>query len=107
MKATRRSHLKAEIVALKESEPCEDCHRYFPAYVMDYDHRDPTTKIATISKITKEAKTVAEVWDELDKCDLVCANCHRIRTHGNDEYDDRIREYQNPELYQQIRDWTG
>jgi hypothetical protein len=46
---------------------------------MDFDHRPGTTKLGEISKklyFLGEKKLLAEIA----KCDLVCANCHRIRT---------------------------
>jgi hypothetical protein len=57
-----------------------DCGIKYPSYVMDFDHRDPTTKLFAIGA----AYSVAEkrLRDEISKCDVVCANCHRERTHG-------------------------
>jgi hypothetical protein len=54
-----------------------DCGGRFPACAMDFDHRDPTTKVA---KVMNHRNRVAPVLREIAKCDLVCANCHRIRT---------------------------
>ena len=46
----------------------------------DFDHREPADKSFTISAKQKDvSKTLLEA--EFDKCDLVCANCHRLRTH--------------------------
>lgn len=46
----------------------------------DFDHRDPAEKSFAVSQ---KARDVAEsvLQAEFDKCDLVCANCHRLRTH--------------------------
>ena len=58
---------------------CLDCGGTYPLYVMDFDHRDPNAKEFSVS-----SSKVAN-WDlilkEASKCDLVCANCHRVRTH--------------------------
>lgn len=59
--------------------PCQDCGLIYPYYVMDFDHRDPTRKLAPVSKlITWSWKKLKE---EVVKCDLVCSNCHRERTY--------------------------
>ena len=50
-----------------------------PAYVMDFDHRDG--KEAEISVLVN-ALSVRRLVAEMAKCDVVCANCHRIRTYG-------------------------
>ena len=46
---------------------------------MDFDHRDPSTKCFGLSHAIFQAWS--NVLAEIDKCDVVCANCHRIRTH--------------------------
>ena len=46
----------------------------------DFDHRDPAEKSFAISSKAKEVNQQV-LKDEFAKCDLVCANCHRLRTH--------------------------
>lgn len=46
---------------------------------MDFDHRDPATKQYTVSRMVGRAGTDA-ILVEVAKCDIVCANCHRVRT---------------------------
>jgi hypothetical protein len=60
---------------------CLDCGNIFPQCCYDFDHRIPLEKSFTISG--KMGKPLSELMIESDKCDLVCANCHRIRTAGN------------------------
>ena len=57
---------------------CADCgYREHPA-ALDFDHRPGTTKVRDI----KQGQQLG--WEalkaEIAKCDVVCANCHRIRT---------------------------
>lgn len=62
----------------KESEPCLDCNFYYPATCMDFDH----VRGRKIKDVGKMMNCGAEkVQKEIEKCDLVCSNCHRIRTH--------------------------
>jgi NAD-dependent dihydropyrimidine dehydrogenase PreA subunit len=63
-----------------KSEPCADCQRSFPYYVMDFDHRPGTEKLYEPTRLLFVG-SLKTVITELEKCDLVCANCHRIRTH--------------------------
>lgn len=63
--------------------PCVDCQRTFPWCAMDFDHRLGETKSFNIaSKGTQKATQdrIDLVEKEILKCDIVCANCHRVRT---------------------------
>jgi hypothetical protein len=71
----------AKIQTLKENTPCTDCGCKYPYFVMDFDHRDATTKKDGISSLVKSTARWDRVLEEIAKCDLVCANCHRLRTY--------------------------
>ncbi len=59
-----------------------DCGQKYPPYVMDFDHRDPKLKISTLNRMIYLHRYAKEkLLVEIKKCDVVCANCHRIRTH--------------------------
>jgi hypothetical protein len=61
---------------------------------MDFDHRDPARKRGEISTMVKRLVPWATILAELAKCDLVCANCHRLRTYkGQNCYKTRQFEY--------------
>ena len=76
----RHAARRKAMVNVLKVQPCTDCGVQYPGYVMDFDHRDPAAKSFTIS--TNLRKPWAVVLEEIAKCDLVCANCHRERTHG-------------------------
>jgi hypothetical protein len=59
--------------------PCIDCGQSYPAYMMDFDHRDPRTKKFEITRVAGRISMV-KLLDEIAKCDIVCSNCHRERT---------------------------
>ena len=67
------------MLAELKSGPCADCGQTFPPYVMDFDHKDWTDKEAEVAAIKFGRWEL--VLAEVAKCDLVCSNCHRIRTH--------------------------
>lgn len=74
-----RRKLKEEVRALKESGQCADCGKQYPHFVMEYDHLPGSEKVAVISKMANTHSRL-RVLQEIAKCDLVCANCHRYRT---------------------------
>jgi len=61
------------------SVPCADCGSRFDVCAMDFDHRDPGAKRYTVTRMVGKADTQA-ILEEVAKCDIVCANCHRLRT---------------------------
>jgi formate-dependent nitrite reductase cytochrome c552 subunit len=71
---------QAELLNERRDVPCADCGHRYPPYVMDFDHRDPSAKRATVTRMIGRAST-ARILDEVAKCDIVCANCHRARTY--------------------------
>jgi hypothetical protein len=75
-----RRRLAAKVAELKQ-QPCTDCGGSFPACVMDFHHRDASTKVAAIARMIFTSSW-PKIEAEIVKCDLLCANCHRIRTHG-------------------------
>ena len=75
----RKARLKAWLSEMKESEPCMDCGESYPACVMDFDHRPGEGKSFEMSRANEWGEQA--ILDEIEKCDLVCSNCHRIRTH--------------------------
>ncbi len=70
-----------EYVNKLKSEPCMDCKKKYPYYVMQYDHRVPKRKLYNISEIVNRGMSWGVLKKELKKCDLVCGNCHAIREH--------------------------
>jgi len=63
-----------------KDRPCMDCGGEFPSYVMSFDHRDPDQKKFQLSQVG--TRSVAVLLEEAAKCDVVCANCHMIRTYS-------------------------
>lgn len=75
-----RAERRAVIDKLK-ARPCADCGKTFPPYVMEFDHiPERGKKFMNISDMLPKGMSMRRILEEADKCDLVCANCHRIRT---------------------------
>ncbi len=64
--------------------PCLDCKGIFPYCAMDWDHKPEHPKsfgIGSQGQYTATPTRIQKVEKEIDKCSLVCSNCHRVRTH--------------------------
>jgi hypothetical protein len=66
----------AKLVEFFRDYPCADCGESDPL-VLEFDHRG--NKSFNIAKGARDRNWQA-VLDEIAKCDVVCANCHRRRT---------------------------
>jgi hypothetical protein len=62
-----------------KSAPCCDCNGKFPPECMDFDHVRGK-KNCNVSAMIARAFSLESVIEEIAKCEVVCANCHRIRT---------------------------
>ena len=71
---------RQQLIGLLKSAPCTDCGGCFPSECMDFDHIDASRKVATVSELVWGAKSIDSILVEIDKCELVCSNCHRVRT---------------------------
>ena len=66
---------------LKKDKPCSDCGGLFPPCCLDYHHLDGAIKEDAVTNLLSKASK-KRIFEEIAKCVLVCANCHRIRHHG-------------------------
>lgn len=57
---------------------CQRCWQAFPYYCYDFHHRDASTKSFNLT-VGAMGRKWEELLLEVEKCDLLCANCHRIR----------------------------
>lgn len=79
--AGRQSRAKTRDITweIKQSTACADCGGYFQPWQMDFDHTE-NNKTAEVSMLVRSSNREA-VLAEMAKCEVVCANCHRTRTH--------------------------
>ncbi len=54
---------------------CQNCGYSKCLKALEFHHRDPKKKRFTIARLTNPEWS--KIRKELDKCDLLCANCHR------------------------------
>lgn len=63
---------------------CNHCQGKFHPAIYEFHHLDPSTKDRDPSKMLQ--LRWERLKEELDKCILLCANCHRL-THHEDSYE--------------------
>jgi hypothetical protein len=74
----KKQHYKQRLVEIKQASGCVDCGEN-NHIVLDFDHlRD---KKYNISRMIHDGFSWKAILKEIKKCEVVCANCHRIRTY--------------------------
>lgn len=77
----RWTNRKLEAIQYKGGK-CIDCGIQSPhSCIYDFHHLDPNTKEYEWVKLRQMSDQ--KIKDELDKCILLCSNCHRIRHSNN------------------------
>jgi hypothetical protein len=74
----KRREIRKWVYELKENTPCTDCKKLYPYYVMDFDHL--LDKKVLVSKVINNGSW-KQAKEEIAKCEIVCSNCHRMRTY--------------------------
>lgn len=77
--AKQKAHLAKYIREYKERHACADCKISYPYYVMDFDHVRGKKHANVMELIPTLSKK--KIDEEIAKCEVVCSNCHRARTH--------------------------
>ncbi len=85
VRSSKRKYIKTvdNLIFKEKDKPCMDCGIKYHPFVMDFNHRDPSSKAYLISAMGNRGSSLLKIKEEIDKCDLVCANCHRMRTLNN------------------------
>lgn len=75
---TRQNHRRRILDIIKTMASCADCQYDSHPAALDFDHLPEFVKSFDIARETGRS------WDlmfaEIMKCEVVCSNCHRIRT---------------------------
>jgi hypothetical protein len=75
----RRKEMREWVASLKAG-PCADCGNSYHPAAMDFDHLPGYGKVQQINRLLVTLNKEL-VLAEIAKCELVCANCHRVRTY--------------------------
>lgn len=74
----RREASQEALIQYKLARGCSDCGYRKDHRALQFDHLPGTIKLATVPRLAGSNEKA--MWKELLKCDVVCANCHCIRT---------------------------
>ena len=75
-----RGQIKKYIREYKENSGCIDCKEKYPWYVLEFDHLED--KSFGIGEFGSFTSSLEKVKQEIQKCEVVCSNCHKIRTYS-------------------------
>jgi hypothetical protein len=79
-KSQQKSAAKQWVYEYKlKNSICSDCRISYPPHVLDFDHLKD--KSFGISRALHVGTTIDKIKEEIKKCEIVCANCHRERTY--------------------------
>ena len=76
-----------ELHLYKEKHGCFDCRNKFPHYILEFDHKPEFIKIDVVYRVLRNYGPEA-AWKEVAKCDVVCANCHKMRTYQREQHNE-------------------
>jgi hypothetical protein len=74
----RRLQIQALTDKIKLERGCADCGYNADPIALDFDHL--ANKLFSIARAKAKGLSDARILEEIKKCDVVCSNCHRIRT---------------------------
>lgn len=75
-----RERVRVELLNYLKTKSCIDCGEMDPV-VLEFDHKIPEIKYKTIAKMLSGHYSWKSVLDEIQKCDIRCANCHKRKTY--------------------------
>ncbi len=81
-RATRKKQIERNrnyLFSVLKHAKCMDCS-YDNWIALELDHRDPKQKHDAVTRMVNDGTTLDRIKQEVAKCDVVCANCHAIRT---------------------------
>ncbi len=74
---TFRQEVRQYLLHVKNTHGCSRCQERHPA-CLDFHHRDPEGKEFSVSDFLRRRQPrFADLLAELEKCILLCSNCHR------------------------------
>jgi len=74
----------------KLKQGCVCCGYKENPYALDFDHLDPASKIDGVARMS--TRNIEKIKEEILKCQVLCANCHRIKTHDFKTFEKMIEE---------------
>lgn len=77
----RRARIKQFLTEIKLKQGCSECGYKEHPEALEFDHTSDN-KSFTVSRAIALGYSEKKILSEIEKCELVCANCHRVRTYN-------------------------
>lgn len=92
----RRRKIKQRFRKYKETLSCEECGHSGKdnAWSLDFDHINPDEKVVSVSHLVSSGYGWDRIMEEVQKCRVVCANCHRKKGY----HEQRLKEMTGEDL---------
>jgi thioester reductase-like protein len=65
--------------SIKDNRRCSNCGHQFRYWSLNFDHRNQKKKFKPVSQMKNSKYSKEKIILEIEKCDLICVNCHRIK----------------------------
>ena len=75
--AEKRVGIQQQLIEYLSHHPCVDCGET-DIVVLEFDHVGE--KLANVSTLANGGRSWARILSEIEKCEVRCANCHRLKT---------------------------
>jgi len=84
-KRKSRALIRHKLNEILMSNFCQKCGLEDPEHpeMFDFDHQHD--KIECVSNMASQSKNWDKIWIEIKKCQILCANCHRIKSQEDIE----------------------
>ena len=85
LEKTRKRNAKLRLDVLNYQKqyllqnPCIDCGES-DLSVLEFDHNDKVSKFKAVSSLIRARYSLEKIKNEINKCEVRCANCHRRKT---------------------------
>lgn len=79
-RAQKRAEKWAAVQLIKIQRGCADCGYNAHGVALQFDHMDGFDKKKAVSNLIRSDYGWESILEEINKCEVVCANCHAIRT---------------------------
>ena len=79
---SRQKEKQAVVNAYKLGKGCCKCGYKEAACALDFHHKEPSEKSKSVSRMIDDNYSLDKIFQEIKKCKILCANCHRIEHLG-------------------------
>lgn len=78
--AKKRDKTMRDWINEQKNVPCADCGGSYDPICMDFDHLPEYDKVMDIAMMRRRRMAWDKIKAEIAKCQVVCSNCHRLRS---------------------------